>query len=524
MRTIKRHALELNAGKRGTLERIAADYAAEKQHWLGVFQVDIAAIGVPDKVRNAARQAGYKSPLPGVVWPLALKGAAETMDKYWQALFVDIRRRVARNGNLDDEQRRYAYQILKHYGKLAALLAFEDIEDAKLGYYQRKQVRNYLNRIIRRARGKPPRVKLARSFVLDKCSYTIKESDERQYIVLSKALTGMGSKLAIPLKGYTDLTRRSSRPSKDGKFGRARPEINVVLRESGVEIHYSAATKSTADGSGRVVAVDAGYTEVLVDSDGEHHGEGFGEIMTAATEQCADKGKKRNKLRALAEKYEARGQHKKARNIRRYNLGTKKLDATRQRRQATVECHINRALNAVIKKADVLVSEDLSHSFDYKRSKKWNRRLSAWARGVIKDRIEFKASVGCSHREQVNPAYSSQMCPSCGYVDQRNRNGDRFQCTHCGYMGQSDEVAALNLLSRFGDSELSRYMPYQRVRAVLDERFQRRRESDAATGVVDSPPFTPGLETRHEQAPGRLNSGVNPRANKKSGLTTLGEI
>ncbi len=55
--------------------------------------------------------------------------------------------------------------------------------------------------------------------------------------------------------------------------------IKVVLRDQSVEIPYSAATQSTADGSGVVVAVDAGYTEVLVDSDGEHHGVGFGQIM-----------------------------------------------------------------------------------------------------------------------------------------------------------------------------------------------------------------------------------------------------
>ena len=384
MRTIKRHARALNAGKRATLEQVAEDYAAEKAHWFGVFQADVALVGSPNKVRDAARKSGHHSPLPSTVWALALKDAAETMDKFWQALFVDIRRLVARNSNLDGEQKRYAYPILKHYGKLASLFAFEDIEDKALGFYQRKQVQSYLNRVIRRHRGRWPAVRLARSFTLDKCAYTIEHGGETQYIVLSKALCGR--KLAIPLKGYTDLTRKSSRAGKDGRYARARPEIKVVLRDQSVEIHYSAATKSTADGSGVVVAVDAGYTEVFVDSDGEHHGAGFGQIMTAATEQRNDKGGKRGKLRALAGKYQARGKRRKARNIHRYNLGRKKLDATRQRRKRTLECGINQALNAVIGKADVLVSEDLSKAFEFKRSKRWNVSLCACTSSVSTDR------------------------------------------------------------------------------------------------------------------------------------------
>ncbi len=77
MRTIKRHALALNAGKRATLEQVAGGYAAEKAHWLGVFQADVAQVGSPNKVRDAARKSGHQSPLPSTVWALALKDAEE---------------------------------------------------------------------------------------------------------------------------------------------------------------------------------------------------------------------------------------------------------------------------------------------------------------------------------------------------------------------------------------------------------------------------------------------------------------
>ena len=40
----------------------------------------------------------------------------------------------------------------------------------------------------------------------------------------------------------------------------------------------------------------------------------------------------------------------------------------------------------------------------------------------------------------VNPAYTSQSCPSCYYVDRKNRNSqhDSFRCLHCGFTADED--------------------------------------------------------------------------------------
>ena len=40
----------------------------------------------------------------------------------------------------------------------------------------------------------------------------------------------------------------------------------------------------------------------------------------------------------------------------------------------------------------------------------------------------------------VNPAYTSQSCPSCYYVDRKNRNSrqDDFRCLHCGFTANED--------------------------------------------------------------------------------------
>lgn len=96
---------------------------------------------------------------------------------------------------------------------------------------------------------------------------------------------------------------------------------------------------------------------------------------------------------------------------------------------------------------------------------------------LIADRVEFKASARGSGRKQVNPCYTSQTCPSCGFVHRKNRNGDRFHCQFCRQVGHSDEIAALNLLERADDPDILLWMPKERVKLILLDRFSRRLES-----------------------------------------------
>jgi putative transposase len=49
---------------------------------------------------------------------------------------------------------------------------------------------------------------------------------------------------------------------------------------------------------------------------------------------------------------------------------------------------------------------------------------------------------------KVNPAYSSQTCPMCGFIDKANRQGTSFLCGKCGYGNHADVVGAINLVGR----------------------------------------------------------------------------
>ncbi|MCP4301535.1 MAG: transposase, partial [Gammaproteobacteria bacterium] len=55
--------------------------------------------------------------------------------------------------------------------------------------------------------------------------------------------------------------------------------LRVILRDGRVEIHYAVDVQETHDCGNAPLGVDKGYTEVLVDSDGDHHGQGLGKVL-----------------------------------------------------------------------------------------------------------------------------------------------------------------------------------------------------------------------------------------------------
>jgi hypothetical protein len=108
MRTISRQVNDLNPGKLALLGEISRAYRTEKKHWLGVFrQADTRhLIKQARKVRDAAVKDKYvpASGLQARMWKLALSDAADTWDKHWKALFVEVRSKLSKHSLLKNEE------------------------------------------------------------------------------------------------------------------------------------------------------------------------------------------------------------------------------------------------------------------------------------------------------------------------------------------------------------------------------------------------------------------------------------
>lgn len=75
----------------------------------------------------------------------------------------------------------------------------------------------------------------------------------------------------------------------------------------------------------------------------------------------------------------------------------------------------------------------------------------------------------------VNPAYTSQTCPSCEYGSRSNRSGIKFHCRSCGRKSHADVVGAINLLRRSEDKQVDLDDRPSEVKVLLRERYLFRR-------------------------------------------------
>ncbi|MDQ2988651.1 MAG: transposase, partial [Pseudomonadota bacterium] len=212
--------------------------------------------------------------------------------------------------------------------------------------------------------------------------------------------------------------------------------------------------------------IDKGYTEAFVDSDGKPYGAGFGVVMTGYSDKASATGVARNKLHALEKKCRASGNVTKANRIKINNLGRKKIDARRERAQQHLKTIAFQAAHAIVDKASVVVSEDLTARIASKQQwKRFNRRMSSWAKGTLAEAVDAVCTQRGASHTLVNAAYTSQM-DSINNRLEGQRVGDKFYRVN-GDVLQADHNAARNVRARLDDLEINRYMAFKDVHRIL---------------------------------------------------------
>ena len=269
--------------------------------------------------------------------------------------------------------------------------------------------------------------------------------------------------------------------------------LRVILRDSRVEVHYQvrgAALKSSRRPHGdRSIGVDKGFTEVLTDSDGDRHGLGLGVLLAAESDRLKVKNRRRAKIRAVAARAAKRGDNAKADRIRRNNLGTVKKTRVRRRFEALVRTVTYEAVHAVTDKAATVVAEDLARPFAGRNfGKNMNRRLTLWTKGLTAQALQSVSERRGSALVLVNAAYTSQTDPSTGTLGVRK--GDRLHCPG-GVVWDADHAAAITILHRASDPDITLHTPHWRVKQILQERTDRHR---ARLPAQDSSPAARGGE------------------------------
>ena len=132
-----------------------------------------------------------------------------------------------------------------------------------------------------------------------------------------------------------------------------------------------------------------------------------------------------------------------------------------------------------------IVFEDLKEmrdSIDY--GTRMNRRLQHLPFRALQFYTSYKAAFKGIPTDWIDPAYTSQRCPTCGHTERANRNKKRFKCRDCGHQDHSDRGASVNIA-------LKGIMKHQNWNvAALKSLPQVRKVRRRASGAVDAPTVT----------------------------------
>jgi IS605 OrfB family transposase len=159
-------------------------------------------------------------------------------------------------------------------------------------------------------------------------------------------------------------------------------------------------------------------------------------------------GARLNRYRKRQQRMRARLQAKKTSSARR-------LLKKRRRKEARFAADVNHQISKRIvveaqRTRRGIAVEQLTGIRSRVRLRKPQRAaVHSWAFAQLGGFLAYKAKAAGVAFVEVDPAYTSQTCSACGWVDKRNRRSQsEFECGRCGFVGHADHNAATNIATR----------------------------------------------------------------------------
>ena len=173
-------------------------------------------------------------------------------------------------------------------------------------------------------------------------------------------------------------------------------------------------------------------------------------IVNIATSSDGDQaaGARLNRYRKRQQRLRARLQAKKTSSARRLLKKRRRKEA---RFAADVNHRISKRIVAEAKRTGRGIAvEQLGGIRARVRLRKPQRAaVHSWAFAQLGGFLGYKAEQAGVAFVEVDPAYTSQTCHACSWVDKRNRRSQsEFECGRCGFVGHADHNAAINIAAR----------------------------------------------------------------------------
>jgi len=203
------------------------------------------------------------------------------------------------------------------------------------------------------------------------------------------------------------------------------------------------------------IAIDLGLNPLFAINKGDLFGRNFLDVLKAFDEKIT------KRMASLQKR------NIKPRDDKKYRHYVDKL-------RDYLKNEINRLLNVIVKiyKPKRIIVEKLDFRSP-ELSKRMNRMIQNFGKRYIKQKLQRLQELYGIEIIEINPAYTSQECSSCGYVDEKNRKDTQeFECRACGNKTNAQINGARNILRRSSLGSL--YLTKKQVLKILTERYLER--------------------------------------------------
>ena len=144
-------------------------------------------------------------------------------------------------------------------------------------------------------------------------------------------------------------------------------------------------------------------------------------------------------------------------NIRQNKKSKKLLNKYHNKTEQLINQSCNEYIDYLRKQKNsksIMTVLELLDIKEFNKSKTTNSMHSMFVRGQLQKRLMEKLNWNGFNFMEVDPAFTSKVCPICNNLSEKNRNGKIFKCVCCGYTDDADHVGGINIGHRATDEEI----------------------------------------------------------------------
>ena len=320
---------------------------------------------------------------------------------------------------------------------------------------------------------------------LDSRLFTLETPDTtKSDKVISIKGIGNNSRIVVPIYGSQEGLRRLEHYNKKNA-------VTFSFNKNGTfKVSIPFEKKVKAVDASEYVGVDIGITDYLHTDSRGVFGSGLNsdnfyrnEVEPALAKNNVLRNQMREYRRLLKQYKDASDEYKNFLRTKIHNINTmlqseKKSKHLLNKFHTIQEKDIKDAVLGYVtqvRKQPCLTVLELLDINEFDSCKELNGKRSAWARSKLTDKlIDTLEWYGLPYI-QVEPAFTSKVCPICGNLDDDNRDGKHFECTCCGHADDADHNASVNIKNRATDEELL---------AIVEENQYDTKERHAAIRLL----------------------------------------